>query len=99
MNRKEVSEYIENDNNWTVLDGNEYIRLEVLRFGTLAFGQIALNEVRNRIEMIQHPEVGPRYGFKRQGYFYELDEENHAVGYSISMTSVRDRIWKEDKKK
>lgn len=99
MNRREVREFIDNDENWVVVEGNDYIRLEVLRFGSLAFGQIALNEIRNHIELIQNPGTAPRFGFKRQGYYYELDEENHAMGYAVSMTSVQDRIWKEARKK
>ena len=99
MNRREVKEYIADDKNYEIAEGNEFIRLEILRFGSLAFGQIAVNEIRNRIELITNPDAAPRYGFKRQGYFYELDEEHHAIGYTVSLTSVQDRIWKEAKKK
>ena len=98
MNRKEVKDFIDNSENWEVVAGNEYIRLEILRFGSLAFGQIDQNEILNHTETIIHPEAAPVYGFKRQGYFYELDEENHALGYSVSFTSVYDRIYKEQKK-
>ena len=97
MNRKEVKDFIENDANWEVVAGNDYIRLEILRFGSLAFGQIAQNEILNRTEMIIH-QAEPVYGFKRMGYFYELDEEHHGMGYSVSFTSVQDRIYKEQKK-
>lgn len=98
MNRKEVRDFVTDDKNWEALDGNDYIRLEILRIGSLAFGQIAMNEILNRTELILHPEAAPKYGFRRQGYYYELDEENHLIGFSISLTSLLDRVWKEDKK-
>ena len=98
MNRKEARWFVLNDENWEVVPGNTWIRFEILRIGNLVIGQVAQHRVKNFTEVYVHPETVPITAFKRNGYYYELDETLHTLGYEISFTSVVDRVWKEAKR-
>lgn len=96
MTRKQVAEFVDNDANWTIIPGNEYIKLGTLDYGSLHYAVTFTKSLRNVYEVHKH-DATPKYSWSRDHYF-EYEPEAKGLVYSVSNTLIKDRIYEEAKK-
>lgn len=96
MTRKQVKEFLNNDENWTIIPGNLYVRLETLDYQDLHYAAIAHKHVANAYRLYRSDEE-PIVEFHRFSY-HILDREHQALGYSVSMTEMENKIFERSRK-
>lgn len=96
MTRKQVAAFVDNDDNWTIIPGNDYIKLGTLDFGDLHYAVIFAREICNTLEIIRNGEA-PRYKWRRE-FYYEYDPATKGLTYSTSNTHVKDKVYEEANK-
>lgn len=95
MTRKQVDAYVDDINNWEIIDASKYLRLTVLRTGKHSFCRIGYRTVENKTEIYLH-KAEPETGWFDPS-LYIFDEENDCIGYSTSITDIKNTIYKDFK--
>lgn len=99
MTRKQVAEFVDNNENWKIIPGNEYIKLGTLDYGSLHYAVVFCKTLINAYECERHGSL-PKYEWRRDHYF-EYDpgtNELKSLTYSVSNTLIKDKIYEEAKK-
>ena len=96
MTKKEVRQFIDNPENWKVIDGNRYVRAALLDIGPLHYIKIEQRCITNHSEMFLH-NADPETGFSSISYS-NYDPDLECVLYSTSRTEMENRIYEECRK-
>ena len=96
MTRKQVADLVDDDTNWTIIPGNNYIKLGVLSYGSLMYACIFAREICNTFDILTR-HAQPKYSWRRTLY-YEYDPAGKGLKYSTSNTQIKDKIYEEAKK-
>lgn len=92
MTRKQVKEFVEDLNNWTVIPGNEYVQLAVLEFNGLRFAQIMYRRDVNKWRELTKQDYTPKIEWSPQSY-WDFDSVTNTLGSNFSRTYIENRIY------
>ena len=95
MTQKQVEAWIDNPDNWEIIDQSKYVRLSVLRTGKHSFCRIGYVHIANMIQ-IYRKESNPEISWT-DPLLYQFDEEHNCIGYNTSITDIRKTVYKDFK--
>lgn len=94
MTKKQAAEYIEDRQNWRLIQDGEFVKVYRLDFGNRHYLDIVHKRIKEMIAVYTNKEV--EVTFSGHAY-YEYDIKHDCVGYSTRATHIVEEIWQEAK--